>query len=79
MRHITHWGYDDWHGLFVDGKLVDEGHQIQMWELERVANGEPFTFEDKASGEFLADYFERHGRFGHQTIEEIERELEEHG
>lgn len=76
MRHITHWGYDDWHGLFVDGRLVDEGHQIRMWDLERAADGEPFTFEDKVGGERLIDYFERHGRFGHHTIADIERELD---
>ena len=47
MKHIIHIGYDDWSGLYVDGKLYTEGHRTEMSELDRAAGGEPFTFEDK--------------------------------
>lgn len=72
MKHIVHWGYDDWYGLFVDGELYDEGHGIPMWLLERASNGEPFTFEDRGNGELLVGYFESHGRFEHKKLADVE-------
>lgn len=51
--HMTHIGYDDWAGLYVDGRLYMEGHSIQMGEIERAAEGRPFTFEDATVDEGL--------------------------
>lgn len=35
-KEITIVSGDDWQGLYVDGKLVDEGHSIQLDTFARI-------------------------------------------
>lgn len=51
--HIIHIGYDDWAGLYVDGRLYDESHDVQMAWIEKAAGGRAFTFEDVTVDESL--------------------------
>lgn len=75
VRNFIVLGYDDWHGLFIDGVLEDEGHEIPFWMIARLSRGLPITF-DTITDERLTRYFSEYGRFRHQTLAEVQAELD---
>lgn len=45
---------DDWQGLYVDGKLVYEGHRVEMSDLASAANlNFKKEYAEGAKGEWL--------------------------
>jgi hypothetical protein len=45
-RRVVFIQVDDWYGLYVDGKLIDEGHIINAMEMLEIAEKNAFTYSD---------------------------------
>lgn len=58
----------DWMGLYKDGVLVHEGHDIPVWEWLSHLGGESIYDEDAKAGPYLDEF----GGRCPQTWEEIE-------
>jgi hypothetical protein len=59
IRLVTN--YDDWEGLYVDGKLVEERHTIRLCDLAK-AVGLDYE-EDEVRYEWLAERGSLPGRY----------------
>lgn len=51
IRLVTN--YDDWEGLYIDGRLIEEGHYIRLRDLAKAA-GLDYE-EDEVRYEWLAE------------------------
>lgn len=49
--------YDDWEGVYVDGVLVAEGHQIQKGDFMAILKqSNTFDYTTEEAGEWLSDW-----------------------
>lgn len=46
----------DWVGLYKDGELVHEGHEIPTWVWLQYLGGEELYDEDAKAGEYLDEF-----------------------
>lgn len=62
IPHMRIIGYDDWFGLYVDKKLVYEGHRIDPFHIVQAAEGNPCTLEQiEVDEETIQSFFEEWG------------------
>lgn len=63
MKVLVYGSVDDWAGIWVDGKILEQNHSIdRMVWLDLLAEG-PFEVVDLSYAEWCEEMIENHGHF----------------
>lgn len=69
---------DDWQGIFIDGKLDYESHEINLRELKEICKRNKINVTDIEEKWVTDDYYDEYlGRYGNFPNDLSEVELED--